>query len=100
MKKIDKYITESNNGHLWKEILHEHRDEGEIHTYDCSEGSKKFDKGFLVIDEEGYVVIEAFDDFDEYSSIFHTEDGEKEAANTFDVGQSKKVGNNTFVRVW
>lgn len=70
MKDILSKINEGKYCRLFSEVQNEIEKNGEYHTFDISDGQKKFKKGFLTFNKDGnFFTITAFNNVKEFAEM-------------------------------
>ena len=107
MKDIISKINEGNNiCKLFSEVQHEIDTKGEYHSYDFSEGQKKYKKGFLKFNEhDEFFAIIAFNSYKEFAEMMNTDEDAYKQYDNVKIGGCMDWGEqdgttSQILRIW
>ena len=106
MKDLVKKINEGKYCHLFSEIQNEVDKKGEYHSYDFSDGQKKYKKGFLTFNEQDeFFGIVAFNNAKEFAEMMGADEDAYKQYDNVKVGGCMDWGeqNGTtsqILRIW
>ena len=101
MKDLKQIINESKYSELWTEVQNEVTKTGEYHTYDYSEGKKKFKKGFIIFNEDQqFVSINGYNKFEEFADLLGVEAEEYKQNDSINIGECINIEQAQILRIW
>jgi hypothetical protein len=101
MKNIVSKINEGKYCHLFSEVQNDITKMGEYHTYDYTDGEKKYKRGFLYFnDDQGFFGIEAFNSADEFADMLGVEVKEYKQLDSIEIGETVEIEKSKIMRIW
>ena len=106
MKNIVNKINEGKYCRLFSEVQNESDTNAEYHTFNISDGQKKFKKGFLTFNEDGnFFTITAFNNSKDLAKMIGADEDTYKSYDDFKVGVSGSVEENDgsetqVIRIW
>jgi len=91
---------------LWNECQNEVTHAGEYHTYEYSEGQKKFRMGFIIFNQQAeFVSVIGFDDSVEFADMMGSPEDTYEALDDMEIGDSIVLDDTDgtvgkIIRIW
>ena len=101
MKDIKTLINEGKYCRLFSEVQNDQTKVGEYHTFDISDGQKKFKKGFLYFNQDQeFFGIEAFNSADEFADMLGVEVKEYKQLDSIKIGETVEIEKSKIMRIW
>ena len=101
MKNIVNKINEGKYCSLFSEVQTEKSKNGEYHTYDYTDGIKKFKKGFFYYNQdEEFMGFQAFNNINEYCEENGLESKNYSPLESVKIGETKEIENMKYIRIW
>jgi len=106
MKNIVNKINEGKYCRLFSEVQNDVTKMGEYHTFDISDGQKKFKKGFLTFNEDGnFFTITAFNNSKDFAKMIGADEDTYKQYDNIKIGGCGPVGDNDgtetqVLRIW
>lgn len=106
MKDLKTMIVESKVESLLSEVQNESDKNAEYHTFDFTNGQKKFKKGFLTFNEDGeFITLTCFNTSKDFEELIGTEEGLYKEYDEIKVGECSTLNSNDgskdqVLRIW
>ena len=91
---------------LWNECQNEVTQTGEYHTYEYSEGQKKFKKGFIIFNKSGeFVSVIGFNNSHEFAEMMGSPTDSYEPLDDLEIGgtivlEDTDGSDGKIIRIW
>lgn len=101
MKDIKSKINEGKYCRLFSEVQNDTTKNGEYHTYDYTDGIKKYQRGFIYFNEDqSFFGIEAFNSAEEFADMLGVEVNDYKQLNTIKIGETIEIEKSKVLRIW
>ena len=106
MKDLKNKINEGKYCRLFSEVQNESNTNAEYHTFNISDGQKKFKKGFLTFNEDGdFFTITAFNNSKDLADLIGADEDTYKVYDDFKVGGCGPAPDNDgteirIMRIW
>ena len=101
MKNIINKINEGKYCRLFSEVQTDTTKNREYHTYDYTDGMKKYKRGFIYFNEDqSFFGIEAFNSAEEFADMLGVEVNDYKQLNTIKIGETIEIEKSTILRIW
>ena len=97
----DEEFYEKTSTDLLSEVQNTIDKKGEYHTYDYSNGTKKFKMGFIYFSkDQEFLGIQAFDDVEDFEDLLGVEEGTYEELGHLRIGEDTEIDDTKIIRIW
>lgn len=97
----DEEFYEKTSTDLLAEVQNVVDKNGEYHTYDYSEGKKKFNKGFIYFSkDQEFLGIQGFNDTEDFEDLLGVDKGTYSELDSLKIGNDTEIDDTKIIRIW